>query len=65
MKDHGGGGPATAAFPNGPDGAVTAKHNLQSDIAFADGHCKSMKPSATNPDPKNHPELNMWDATRQ
>lgn len=56
---------ATAAFPNGPDGAVTAKHSGQANFAFADGHAKSMKPSATNPDPKNHPELNMWNATRQ
>lgn len=55
---------ATTAYPNGPDGAVTAKHSGQANFAFADGHCKSMKPSATNPDPKNHPELNMWNATR-
>jgi prepilin-type N-terminal cleavage/methylation domain-containing protein/prepilin-type processing-associated H-X9-DG protein len=55
---------STAAYPNGPDGAVTAKHSGQGNFAFADGHCKSMKPSATNPDPKNHPELNMWNAIR-
>jgi len=52
--------PTTAAYPNGPDGAVTAKHSNLSNIAFADGHSKAMKPSATNPDPVKHPELNMW-----
>jgi prepilin-type N-terminal cleavage/methylation domain-containing protein/prepilin-type processing-associated H-X9-DG protein len=56
--------PTTAAFPNGPDGAVTSKHAGLTNVAFADGHCKSMKASATNPDPNKHPELNMWNATR-
>ncbi len=55
---------ATAAFPNGPNGAVTANHTLMSNFAFCDGHVKSLRPTATNPDPNNHPELNMWDATR-
>ncbi len=54
----------TAAAPNGPNGAVTAAHSLNTNFAFCDGHVKAMRPTATNPDPKNHPELNMWNATR-
>ena len=49
---------------NGQNGAVTAVHNEQANFVFADGHAKSVRPTATNPDPKNHPELNMWDALR-
>ncbi|MBC8136803.1 MAG: hypothetical protein H8F28_13040 [Fibrella sp.] len=33
-------------------------------FAFCDGHVKSMKPAATNPDPVNKPDSNMWDAKR-
>ncbi len=55
----------TAAFPNGPDGAVTAIHNNQSTFTFCDGHVKSLKPSATNPDPVNRPQDNMWIANRK
>jgi prepilin-type N-terminal cleavage/methylation domain-containing protein/prepilin-type processing-associated H-X9-DG protein len=54
-----------AAYPNGPDGAVSTKHNNMSNFLFVDGHVKTMRPYLTNPDNKNHPELNMWDATRQ
>lgn len=53
-----------AAYPNGPDGAVSAHHSQQANFAFCDGHVKSMRPSATNPDPNNHPELNLWNGTR-
>ncbi|MBC7527937.1 MAG: DUF1559 domain-containing protein [Chthonomonadaceae bacterium] len=55
---------ATAVFPNGPNGGVTAKHSEQGNFTFVDGHAKSMRPSATNPDPVNKPDQNMWDATR-
>ena len=55
---------ANAAYPNGPNGAVSTKHNDMSNFLFVDGHVKTLRPIATNPDPKNHPELNMWDATR-
>jgi len=47
---------------NGPDGAVTAVHFEQSNFLFADGHVKSMNPSATNP--TNTSANNMWIAVR-
>jgi len=53
-----------AKYPDGPDGSVTAKHTGMANFAFCDGHVKSMKPTQTDPDPVNHPELNLWDATR-
>ena len=56
--------PASNPFPTGPNGAVTANHSLMANVAFCDGHVKPMRPSNTNPDPNNHPELNMWNATR-
>jgi prepilin-type N-terminal cleavage/methylation domain-containing protein len=34
-------------------------------FVFADGHAKALKPVATNPDGKNRPQDNMWDAYRQ
>ncbi|MBC7806218.1 MAG: DUF1559 domain-containing protein [Akkermansiaceae bacterium] len=51
--------------PSGPNGAVTAVHSDFANFAFIDGHVKAMKPSATNPDPNNKPELNMWNAKRK
>jgi prepilin-type N-terminal cleavage/methylation domain-containing protein/prepilin-type processing-associated H-X9-DG protein len=56
---------AAAAWPNGPDGSVSATHNGMANFLFIDGHAKAMKPSATNPDPINQPQNNMWDGTRQ
>ena len=58
--------PASNPFPTGPNGAVSAHHsnNTRANFAFIDGHVKSMVPSATDPDPVNHPELNMWDGNR-
>lgn len=52
------------AYPNGPNGAVTAKHSEQANFAFCDGHVKSLKPSATNPNPTARPQDNMWNAIR-
>jgi prepilin-type N-terminal cleavage/methylation domain-containing protein/prepilin-type processing-associated H-X9-DG protein len=54
----------TAAFPNGPDGAVTTKHNGFASFGFVDGHVKAMRPARTNPDPNNQPQNNMWDLVR-
>jgi prepilin-type N-terminal cleavage/methylation domain-containing protein/prepilin-type processing-associated H-X9-DG protein len=51
-------------FPYGKEGGVSAHHNGVANFLFADGHAKAMKPVATNPDGKNRPELNMWDALR-
>ncbi len=48
----------------GPNGAVPALHNGQANFAFCDGHVKSMTPSATDPDPVNQPQNNMWNAIR-
>jgi prepilin-type N-terminal cleavage/methylation domain-containing protein/prepilin-type processing-associated H-X9-DG protein len=51
-------------FNNGPEGALSNGHLEMTNFLFADGHAKAMKPIATNPDPSNRPQDNMWDATR-
>jgi len=53
-----------APFPWGVNGTISAHHNEMATFAFCDGHVKAMRPVATNPDPANHWELNMWDGTR-
>jgi len=59
---------ATAAYPLGPNGAVSAKHTDRANFLFTDGHVKSMRPSDTNPnnnaDATINASNNMWDATR-
>ena len=55
---------ATAAYPAGPNGAVSSKHAGRANFLFCDGHVKSMFPYQTNPDPINRPKDNMWDSTR-
>ena len=55
---------STAPYPDGPDGAVSTHHSGKANFAFLDGHVKTLKPSATNPDPGAHPELNMWNGLR-
>jgi prepilin-type N-terminal cleavage/methylation domain-containing protein/prepilin-type processing-associated H-X9-DG protein len=60
--------PATNPYPTGPTGAVTVAHFEMSNFLFADGHVKSMRPAATNPNPGNLIDpapTNMWDARRQ
>jgi prepilin-type N-terminal cleavage/methylation domain-containing protein/prepilin-type processing-associated H-X9-DG protein len=58
------------AWPEGTDGGVTAHYsgdplkNAMANFLFVDGHSKAMHPGQTNPDPTNHPELNMWDGQR-
>jgi prepilin-type N-terminal cleavage/methylation domain-containing protein/prepilin-type processing-associated H-X9-DG protein len=54
----------TLKYPNGPDGAVSATHSTFANFVFVDGHAKAMKPAATDPDPNNQPQNNMWDSTR-
>ncbi len=54
-----------APMPLGINGGVSAHHSGMSNFVFADGHSKSMKPEATNPDPVNRPDANMWDARRK
>ncbi|MES1227794.1 MAG: hypothetical protein ABUL72_03930, partial [Armatimonadota bacterium] len=54
----------TKPYPLGPNGSVSAHHTENANFLLSDGHAKALRPAATNPDPINHPELNMWDATR-
>ena len=51
-----------AAYPKGPNGAVSSIHAGLSNFLFADGHVKSMLPSATNPTGSD--KTNMWIASR-
>ncbi len=53
-----------AAYPYGPNGAVSATHTEQGNFLFCDGHSKSMRPAATNPDPINQPLKNLWNCIR-
>lgn len=58
--------PETGRFdPDGLNGGVMAIHSGMANFAFCDGHVKAMKPKATNPDPVNQPQNNMWDALRK
>lgn len=53
-----------AAWPHGPNGAVSTHHTNLANFILLDGHCKALRPVATDPDPNNHPELNMWNGRR-
>ncbi|MBC8136527.1 MAG: DUF1559 domain-containing protein [Fibrella sp.] len=55
----------TLKYPKGPNGSVSGNHATMANFVFCDGHVKSMKPAATNPDPVNKPAQNMWVATRK
>jgi prepilin-type N-terminal cleavage/methylation domain-containing protein/prepilin-type processing-associated H-X9-DG protein len=55
---------ATNAYPLGPNGAVSLTTGNKANFAWVDGHAKSMTPSATDPDPVNQPQNNLWDADR-
>ncbi|MES2465217.1 MAG: DUF1559 domain-containing protein [Armatimonadota bacterium] len=59
---------ATVAYPGGPSGAVSGKHQGMSNFLFCDGHAKAMKPASTNPNPGPDVNVivdtNMWDARR-
>ncbi len=46
-------------------GGMNADWSGSSVIAFTDGHAGAMKPLATNPDPNNQPNRNMWDIQSQ
>ena len=66
--------PYYASFQNGStkwlvnadvrNGAINTGFSGQAPMVFADGHAKSMVPVATNPDPTNQPQNNMWNAIR-
>jgi prepilin-type N-terminal cleavage/methylation domain-containing protein/prepilin-type processing-associated H-X9-DG protein len=46
------------------NGAISTNFSNQAPMVFADGHAKSYNPVATNPDPVNQPQANMWNAVR-
>jgi len=58
-----------ADYPFGTTGGMPEAHTGNANFVFCDGHCKAMKPVATNPgwlydsDPAML-ALNMWDTTR-
>ncbi len=54
----------TVKFPNGSRGAVSVTNTTNSNFVFVDGHAKAMKPEATNPDPVNQKDKNLWDSSR-
>jgi prepilin-type N-terminal cleavage/methylation domain-containing protein/prepilin-type processing-associated H-X9-DG protein len=58
-------GKSTRPWPNGPEGTVSAVWQGQANFVFVDGHSKSMKPVATNPDIDVEPDKNLWDGSRQ
>ncbi len=55
----------TKTYPHGKTGGISSKHSGQSNFVFADGHAKSMRPEATNPDGYNQPHNNLWASNRQ
>lgn len=57
-------GSSSAAYPKGINGGVSANHLETANFLFCDGHVKSMKPVATNPDGAGQPQNNMWNAVR-
>jgi prepilin-type N-terminal cleavage/methylation domain-containing protein len=54
----------TTAWPNGQDGAVSAKYANMATFVYIDGHAQAKKPSSTNPDPINQKDKNQWDGKR-
>ena len=57
--------PATKPYPLGRGGSVSAAHGGMANFLFVDGHAKSMRAEATNPDGNNRPSDNMWDVKRK
>jgi len=47
-----------------PEQSTAGSSASNANFAFADGHSKSMRPEATNPDPINNPTANMWNSKR-
>ncbi len=54
----------STAYDTGKNGAVSAKYANLACFSFVDGHSKTYVPAATNPDPNNRPDLNLWDGMR-
>jgi prepilin-type N-terminal cleavage/methylation domain-containing protein/prepilin-type processing-associated H-X9-DG protein len=64
-------GGAVRNYPRGNRGGVSepapsanGKGVASSNFVFADGHAKTMRAEATNPDPINKPDSNMWNSRR-
>jgi len=63
-------GTPNAVYPNGNRGGVSlptdGPDNEQgtANFSFVDGHSKAMAPVATNPDPVNLPQSNLWYSAR-
>jgi prepilin-type N-terminal cleavage/methylation domain-containing protein/prepilin-type processing-associated H-X9-DG protein len=55
---------AAKPFPDGPDGAVTARYAGQATFSFVDGHVRMMRPVQTNPNSETEPDKNLWDGLR-
>ncbi|RYG24823.1 prepilin-type N-terminal cleavage/methylation domain-containing protein [bacterium] len=49
---------------NNHDGGVSATFSGSGVFVFCDGHASALKPVVTNPDGKNRPNDNKWDAYR-
>ncbi len=58
------GGRPDGTYPIGKNGGVSGAKDENMPFAFADGHAKSFKPTATNPDGGRQPEKNKWDSIR-
>ncbi|HVF85742.1 MAG TPA: DUF1559 domain-containing protein [Abditibacteriaceae bacterium] len=55
---------ASVTPKNGANGAVSANHLETANFLFVDGHVKSMRPVATNPNPATQPDKNLWNGLR-
>jgi prepilin-type N-terminal cleavage/methylation domain-containing protein/prepilin-type processing-associated H-X9-DG protein len=55
---------ATAPYPLGANGSVSATHTGLANFLMVDGHAKAMFPVATNPNPNTQPQNNMWNCMR-
>ena len=56
-------GGTEAPYPNGRAGGVSTS-NGRSNFVFCDGHAKSLKPEATNPNSATQWDKNMWNSKR-
>ena len=54
-----------AKWPKGTSGTVSATWQGNANFVFCDGHAKSMKPVATDPDKWGKTDRNMWNAARK
>jgi prepilin-type N-terminal cleavage/methylation domain-containing protein/prepilin-type processing-associated H-X9-DG protein len=55
---------APNSYPKGKRGSVGKNGSGKANFVMLDGHAKTINPEATNPDPQNRPQDNMWLADR-